>query len=68
MGIDPRERRRRRPMLMHIYLHSNVPYLIAGFPDTMVQHLAMLYGIDTVIKSIRVLRPWNTNEIKRMKI
>ena len=64
MGIDPRER---RPMLMHIYLHSNVPYLIAGFPDSMVQHLAILYGIDTAIKSIKVLRPWNQDEVRRIQ-
>lgn len=41
--------------LMHIYLPSGIPCLIAGFPAEAIRYLAILYGGNVAIRAIRVL-------------
>lgn len=41
--------------LMHIYLPSGIPYLIAGFPAEAIRYLAILYGGNVAIRTIRIL-------------
>ena len=41
--------------LMHVYMSNGLPHLIYGYPSKVFETLAILKGIETAVKAIRVL-------------
>ena len=44
-----------KPCLMHIYMANGLPHLIYGYPSKVFETLAVLKGVKTAVKAIRVL-------------
>ena len=44
-----------KPCLMHVYMSNGLPNLIYGYPSKVFTTLAVLKGIETAVKAIRVL-------------